>query len=352
MKVEDYEGQLVGMPTAITNLEEAVEDFAHTSGWIAGADGLVDLLKTEKYDFHTLEAQILLKRAAAQGQTATVRQLLAIGVPLQPLPTAKRTSTSSPVFFDNAGWLHAAALYSDTLQVLIDAKASQDDQNDKDLALAGAAAGGNLGRCILSSSTEPTPNADLSKFTQPETNGFTLTYPSSGSILTEAAKSGNPDLIREILRYQPKLELKNQYLDKALQTAATWQYSAYTPEGARAECVRLLAKAGAHINARWEDGNTALHKPRDKNVTATLVELGADVNARNNDGETPLFTTEDTDSIPASPSPRSRSQSPATKTARPHSKPPRRITPGTKPAYCHWIRALRRSSDILEEDSR
>jgi hypothetical protein len=55
------------------------------------------------------------------------------------------------------------------------------------------------------------PNAELSKLIVPETTlGMTLEYSSSGSILTEAAKSGNPDLIREILHYQPKLELKNQ----------------------------------------------------------------------------------------------------------------------------------------------
>jgi hypothetical protein len=137
MKIEDYSGQFVGMPAVITDLEEAVDDFARTSRWIEGADGLVDLLKTEKYNFHTLEAQIASKRAAVQGQTATVQQLLAAGVPLQPLPTPKREGTSTPVFFDSASWLHAAALHPDTLQVLIDAKASKDDQNDKDLALAG-----------------------------------------------------------------------------------------------------------------------------------------------------------------------------------------------------------------------
>jgi len=125
-----------------------------------------------------------------------------------------------------------------------------------------------------------------------------LEYPTSGSILTEAAKSGNPDLIREILQCQPKLELKNHYVDTALLVAATYQYSDYNPEGARAECVHLLAKAGANVNAHWEDGNTALHKPRDRNVTAALIELGADVNAHNNDGETPLFTTDDIESIP------------------------------------------------------
>jgi ankyrin repeat protein len=298
MKIEDYSGQFVGMPTVITDLEEAVDDFARTSRWIEGADGLVDQLKTEKYNFHTLEAQILLKRAAVQGQTATVQQLLAAGVPLRPLPP-KPEGTSEPVFFDNASWLHAAALHPDTLQVLIDAKVSKDDQNDKDLALAGAAAQGNFESVHSLLAYGANPNADLSKFTQPETDGgMSLVYPSSGSILTEAAKSGNPDLIREILHYQPKLQLKNQYVDTALLIAATYQYSGYTPEGARAECVHLLAKAGANINAHWEDGNTALHKPRDKNVTAALIELGADVNARNNDGETPLFTTDDIESIP------------------------------------------------------
>jgi ankyrin repeat protein len=298
MKVEDYGGQWVGMPAVIEDLEEAVDDFARTGRWIEGADGLVDLLKTEKYNFHTLEAQIVLKRAAAIGQTATVQQLLAAGVPLQPLPTRKREGTSAPVFFDNASLLHAAALHPDTLQVLIEAKVSKDDQNDKDLALAGAAAAGNIASVHSLLAYGANPNADLSKFTQPGTSGFTVTYPTSGSILTEAAKSGNPDLIREILHYQPKLKLKNQYVDTALLIAATYQYSGYTPEDARAECVRLLAKAGANVNAQWEDGNTALHEPRDKNVTAALIELGADVNARNNDGDTPLFTIDNIESIP------------------------------------------------------
>jgi ankyrin repeat protein len=297
MKVEDYAGQWDGMPVVIADLEEAVDDFASTSRWTEGADGLVDLLKTEKYNFHTLEAQIVLKRATAIGQTATVEQLLAAGVPLQP-PPPKPEGTSAPVYFDNATWLHAAALHPDTLQVLIEAKASKDDQNDKDLALAAAAADGNIASVQSLLAYGANPNADLKLILPEETLGFTLTNPTTGSILTEAAKSGNPDLIREILHYQPKLKLKNQYLDTALLIAATYQYSGYTPEDARAECVRLLAKAGANINAQWEDGNTPLHKPRDKNVTAALIELGADVNARNNDGETPLFTTEDIESIP------------------------------------------------------
>jgi hypothetical protein len=213
------------------------------------------------------------------------------------------------------------------------------------------AAEGNLASVHSLLAYGANPNADLSKLIVPETSGgFTLNYPSSGSILAEAAKSGNPDLIREILHYQPKLELKNQYVDTALLVAATYQYSDYNPVGARAECVHLPAKSGANVNAHWEDGNTALHKPRDQNVTAALIELGADVNARNNDGETPLFTTEDIESIQCSfatePIPIS-----GTKTARPHSKPPGRINPGTKPCSLPFEPAPRRSSDIFRRDS-
>ena len=202
MKVEDYSGQFVGMPAVIADLEEAVDDFASTSRWIEGADGLVDLLKTEKYNFHTLEAQILLKRAAVQGQTATIQQLLAAGVPLQPLPP-KPEGASAFVFFDNATWLHAAALHPETLQVLIDAKASKDDQNDKDLALAGAAAEGNIASVHSLRAYGANPNADLSKFTQPETDGgVSLVYPSSGSI---RPRENNPSTKPCSLHSSPRL---------------------------------------------------------------------------------------------------------------------------------------------------
>jgi ankyrin repeat protein len=63
------------------------------------------------------------------------------------------------------------------------------------------------------------------------------------------------------------------------------------------ECVRLLAKAGADVNARDNDGNTPLHGIYLTDVEEELLKLGADVNARNNEGETPLFTNVDNDSI-------------------------------------------------------
>jgi ankyrin repeat protein len=68
--------------------------------------------------------------------------------------------------------------------------------------------------------------------------------------------------------------------------------------GPRVECVRLLAQAGANVNAHDNEGNTSLHETFLTDVEEELLKLGEDVNARNKDGETPIFTTVDNDAIP------------------------------------------------------
>jgi ankyrin repeat protein len=119
---------------------------------------------------------------------------------------------------------------------------------------------------------------------------MTMEDPGSSSILIHAASSGNPDVVREILQYHPKLEAKNREGRTALFLAAS-EYNSETPHGARAECVRILAESGANISPRDTDGNTPLHETLDEDVARELIKLGADPNGRNNDGETPLSTT-------------------------------------------------------------
>ena len=109
MKIEDYSGQFVGMPTVIADLLEAADDFARTSRWIAGADGLVDLLETREVQLSHFGSADPTERVVVQGQTATVQKSQQ-GVPLRPLPP-KPEGTYAVVFFDNATWLHAAALH-------------------------------------------------------------------------------------------------------------------------------------------------------------------------------------------------------------------------------------------------
>jgi ankyrin repeat protein len=296
-KVLDYVGSWVGMPEVISDLEDEVDTFARTARWIEGTDGLVPLLQAEGFDFKTFAAQAMLKEAASRGETATVQELLKSGVSLQLLPAPKPKEPYMAIPFNHVGWLNAASGHPETLELLIRAGASKDDQSDKDLALANAA---NLGSLIAVRALigyGANPNADLSKLTFTEdAGGMTMQGPGAGSVLIYAAMSGNPEVIREILRFHPDLEARDRERKTAIFAAGDWRFS--DKDGARVECVRLLAQAGANVNARDDDGDTPLHETFLTDVEEELLKLGADVNARNKDGETPIFTTVDDEAIP------------------------------------------------------
>lgn len=296
-RVVDYVGSWVGMPAVISDLEKAVDDFARTQRWIAGSDGLVQALREEGFNFQTYQAQLMLKEAASRGNVATVRDLLAVGVPLVPLPAPKPKEAWQTVPFEHVGWLSAASAHAEVLRMLLSAGVSKWDQSDKDSALAGAARSGNIEAARALIAYGANPKADLSKLKVPENGaGLATDDAGAGSVLIYAAESGNPEMVREILRYKPKLETRDHEGRTAMFAAA--EYGNDDKEGARVECVRLLAQAGASVNAKDKDGNTPLHETFLTDVEEELIKLGADVNARNEDGETPIFTTVDDDAIP------------------------------------------------------
>jgi len=199
--------------------------------------------------------------------------------------------------FENVGWLNSASNDPDTLQLLIDFGASKNDQTDKDLALIGAARSGNLQGIRALIAYGANPNADFSQqIVEESSGGMTIGGQGAGSVLIYAAASGNPDMIRAILKYHPNLEARDREGKTALFAAGDYRYG--DQDGARVECVRLLADAGADVNARDKDGNTPLHGIFLTDVEEELLKLGADVNARNNDGETPIFTNVDNEAIP------------------------------------------------------
>jgi ankyrin repeat protein len=102
--------------------------------------------------------------------------------------------------------------------------------------------------------------------------------------------------VREILRYHPKLEEQNEDDETAIFAAV--KEGPTDKIGARVECVRLLAQAGANLNAHDLYGDTPLHETMLIDVAGELLKLGADVNARNDQCETPIFTTYNVKAIP------------------------------------------------------
>ena len=284
--VKEYQGNWAGMPSAMVDMEDEVDAVARVDRWIEGREGLVAALRAEKFEFASYDAQLILEEAAGRGQTATVRELLAAGVPLKPLPAPTRENPYGGPFRE-VQLLTAASRYPDTLQLFLEAGISENDQNDKDSALRDAAAAGQLETVRTLIAYGANPNADLSKLWDPRNLAAVVTRGGgSGSVLIDAARSGNAEVLKEILRYGPKLEIRDYQGRTALFAAGESTRS----DEKRVECVRMLAKVGASIDARDNDGNTLLHKTDLMDVQEELLRLGADVNARNHDGETPLFT--------------------------------------------------------------
>jgi len=280
-KVTDSVGRWDGMPAVITELEHAVHSLARTDRWIEGKDGLVEALRAEKSGLHSFEAQVALKEAASRGNAGLVAELLKAGVPLDPLPLPREKQPWETSWPAVAGWLSAGSSSLEVLRVFIDAKVSEHDQGDKDRALAGAARSRNLDAAKILIAYGANPSTAIARW----------------DALIQAAQGGNPDMVREFLRYHANLEKRDSRGRTAVFSAV--DEGDENKDGADAvDCLRLLVHAGATVNARDNEGNTALHTAWYSETREELLKLGADVNARNSFGETPIFTVYDDYAIP------------------------------------------------------
>lgn len=276
--VEDYVGEGVGMPHAVTELESAIDKIADTERWTKGDKRTLAALQGENWSFKSREAADTLARITMGGSADAVCDLLAAGVAADG-NTVER-GLGDPADQPHSYPLDAAAFRGniEMMQCLL-RHAPADDPVVLADALSRAAAAGKLDAMKLLLKNGADVNVDA---------------PGSEPAIVAAAVSGIPAVVQEILGHRPDINKRDSEGRTALIAATDRGYQESKAVN-RAEVVRMLLAAGADVNARDAKGNTALiENAWDPDVAELLLAAGAEVNAANKDGWTALFSASNT----------------------------------------------------------
>jgi ankyrin repeat protein len=122
--------------------------------------------------------------------------------------------------------------------------------------------------------------------------GANPNLPKTFSALEAAAAAAYPKVVEELLKHRPDVNQR----DSAGRTAlnALGQSAVGRPGENAAEVARLLIKAGADVNAQDNIyANTPLHEVPDAASAKVLIAAGAQLNRRNVEGQTALMVTLD-----------------------------------------------------------
>ncbi|WP_157098990.1 DUF6438 domain-containing protein [Novosphingobium rosa] len=96
--VVDYVGREAGMPKAVTELENAVDQAAGTDRWVNGSPALIPWLEQTGFDFHSDQAVELVNAAAwGDGAEETVIGLIDRGAPLDRIVGIRGSSPMSTI---------------------------------------------------------------------------------------------------------------------------------------------------------------------------------------------------------------------------------------------------------------
>jgi ankyrin repeat protein len=269
-EVVDYLGEAVGMPEAITRLEQEIDRVSHSARWVEGNGDTFRSLADEKFDFKSDEAADVLREAASRGEAELVRSLLSEGTPV------KASGDGEPDALGSA----AKSDHLDVAQLLLAAPGLKWSRESLNLALIEGAATGDVELIKLLIKKGANPRAEVSN--------DAADWPSA---IYAAAVSGHPAAVQEILKYRPHLNVRDAQGSPIILAASDWRVTDDDDSTGRAAVIAALVRAGADVNARDENGDTALHSTIDGELAKALIAAGADVNAKDNDGDTPLTRT-------------------------------------------------------------
>ena len=270
----------VQVPPVLKDVQEAMLKLSHSEQWTKGNADTVPGLLAETSDPHARRDLLsqALPGVATYGDAATIADMLATGVDLEFRGE-----------WDATALMHAAERgLADMVGVLLKAGADRRTRDKESRsALFFGAGSGNAKVVELLLAAGADANEDDKYRDTP---------------LMGAAAAGNPEVVRLLLHSGARVNARNVRKQSALISAASGDAGfammemgrrrAEVPEETihRDVVVRMLLDAGADINARGWDGETALFSLEDDAVRE-LLQHHINIEARNNYGETALVET-------------------------------------------------------------
>lgn len=230
--VDDYAPGLAGTPAALRELEQSFDNIAQTNKWVKGNVDTLPSLIEERWNF----------QSQSEDNLQLYRNAMVSGLP-----------------------------------ELIDCILRQPNPGPKLLyaALEGATSAGDISlvRQLIRRGANP--------FSPPR-------VPYGRPLLMTAVASGNPDMVKETLRYTQNVNAT----DFSGQTALTYLFDFNFRENSQLEIAKLLIAAGADVNHMDRNGETPIFHTcgRSPEFIRVLKNAGANLNARDLNDETPLMS--------------------------------------------------------------
>jgi ankyrin repeat protein len=277
-KVVDYIGVDDGLPWAVRELEDAVDQAADTGRWVKGKGDLLAVLDDEKWNFaaESVDNLRIYRQAIQRGDEPLIQAFLKARAPV----LSSIGDGVPPVCM--AARLGSLELVQKMLQSNANLPPSVKDRCLVDAAMSGQP---EMFSFWLDRGADP-----KAKIVYPKTTSGTDDagdWFEQQGLLANAARSGNAELLQKVLNY--KFDVNENVQNEPLLQWTIERAHTLDPKR-KAGVVELLLVAGADPNAKDWNGDTALFKCQyDQELVEPLLKAGAEIDGRNRSGSTALI---------------------------------------------------------------
>lgn len=286
-RIEDYVGEMVGMPVAISDFEEEVDKVAHSSNWVTLSGEAIDGLQREGFVFDSQAGADMLARAVVNDDghdDAAMARLIALGAPTHGanLDGWMRADLPEPLI-QSALRQRRVALIDPLVAAGALKTGGHFDQDKIDAAFGAAIEGGNLAAVqkiwdIAGDARHPSltfMDKAKSEDDKPVTKRAPVTLLLSGRYLPRSEWQGL-EIARWLVGKGCDIKASRANGDTLLHIAAEANDPAF---------VRYLLDQGLDASASGEYGLPPLGGAQNEDVALLLLEAGTDMRMMDGDGQ-------------------------------------------------------------------